>query len=163
MSRNAIAAVAVIVSLLCNSTAHADSASAFMALVRRPPVYQFVLATDAGTYECESILLAYRSKLAMQKMGGPSADGNYAEIVGCVAAQKDLPRETLLSAIKYLSDKPSSAKALKDFYLKWTTKLESMVPNSGETTTAHSSRIAAATGAMKESQKALELELELGL
>lgn len=141
---------------LVSPAVHAQSG--LLTLLKHRPVHEFIQAAESAHFTCKLLGMGYWD--AMQARGDASAE--YRQIQSCISDQKDAPREKLVLALKYLSDKPSSAKALKDFYLKWTAKLESLRPDYRETYKSYAERTRKADDALKESQRALELELELG-
>ena len=151
----------VAASLVLAGNAQAQSGN--ITLLMNMPVYQFVRETNHAHSICELIELSYWSEIQMRSYGKGNPESEYRELVSCIRRQKDAPREKLLAALKYLSDKPASSKALKEFYLKWTASLESMAPGDREAEKAHSERKRKAIDTLKESQRALELELELGM
>lgn len=146
----------LLVLLVVGTTSHAELG--LIVLARNKPVFDFVQATDAAEFQCKLIAHSYWD----QAGSGSDPGGKLAEIQSCVGRAADAPKEKLIVALKYLEGKPGSSKALKDFYLKWVSSLQSMMPTVGESFRANSARSARAENALTESRKALELELELG-
>jgi len=146
---------------VCSFAAQAQTG--MLILLKHKPVWEFVKATEAATFACELPALAYWDSLHLASLGGEgNASDSLSEVRSCVSKQREAPREKLVTAVKYLEGKPGSAKALKEFYSKWTASMESLAPEYRETRTANESRKSRADQALKESKRALELELDLG-
>lgn len=132
-------------------------------LAKNPPVWNVVEASDQAGFKCRLLMLKLRDQMRLTQYQAGNPGPAYLDLGRCIDREKDVPKPQLIEALKYLSDKPNSAKALKDYYLKWTASIDSMLPGMQETMRAHSTRMDGTTRALEESKRALELELALGM
>jgi hypothetical protein len=140
----------------------ARSESGLVILIKNPPVYAFVQATEKSRAECWRISRGYWDAVALASYGKGSPEPQLRETLACVVNQRDIPKPNLVLALKYLEAKPGSSKALKECYLKWVAYLESTGPEAQENHATNARRMKRAGDAFEESLRSLELELELG-
>ena len=145
------------------STAQAQtSAQGLLLLYKHPPVNELIKATNDAQFPCELVSLDYWGEVRLTQYGKGDPKSKLLEVRSCVAKSSDVPKEKLVAALKYLEGKPDTAKALKDVYLMWVTRLEAMAPAYGESKSKNDERQEEAERALKQAQKAMELELQLG-
>lgn len=129
-------------------------------LLKHHPIYKFKTSTIADYVDCELTKLEYWTERRYSPAGAGVAQ-KHNEISKCVTRYKTTSREPFLSALKYLDGKPVPQQALKEYYLKWLSSIESLIPDSQETERTHDERIRKGKDAMNTAVNALELELEL--
>jgi hypothetical protein len=142
--------------------ANANAESGGITILRNPPVAKFTQSARMAYSDCLLLSLAYWGEMSLRKYGKGDPDGKYQEVLQCVDRGRDKPRDDLLAAIKYLDGRPAGAKALKDYYLKWSSQMGSLVPETRESSAQHAVRQRKADDLLQESLSALELELALG-
>ena len=152
-----------VLALIAVSAVHAQSsAQGILLLYKHPPVNEFVRATRDAQFPCENLALEYWNDVDIARYGKGDTETKFREVLACVAKSSDVPKEKLIAALKYLEGMPGTAKALKDVYLKWVSKMDSLAPAYGESYKANSDRKLQAGLAIKQAHKAMELELQLG-
>lgn len=135
----------------------------FRTLVKHPPVFEYSIATDVAYINCLSVSVDLVTKQIASRYGQGDTQVPLRNLHECIDRAKDSSKEKLLSAIRYLENRPGAAKALKDVHLKWVSKLDAMIPTTGESRLQERSRTRVSDQALDASQNALELELDLGL
>lgn len=124
------------------------------------PASHAVIAMQMATLPCILKSEQFRGDLGLSKYGITDNRRSWNALVVCVSTQKLVPKEKLISALKSLSEKPAVEKALKDYYLKWLASLDALVPQD-DRTPIDNAALGRAESSLAQSQKALELEIEL--
>ena len=103
--------LSAILSLIA-STAFAESGQ--LTLIKHRPVYAFIQETEKARFECWRVSRSYWDAFALASYGQGSTEQSMLDTHACVGKQRDIPKPSLITALKYLESKPGSAKALKE-------------------------------------------------
>lgn len=148
--------------LACLTSLNTTAQSGLVTLFKNPLVYEFVRSTEVGYSSCMLLSLAYWDAIQLARFGSSNHEAKQKELSACIQKQRDVPRQPLVTALKYLSERPGASKAAKAYYISWTESLDALEPSGQEDERSNAQRkirtAALATRALRE----LELELQLG-
>jgi hypothetical protein len=135
----------------------------FRTLSKNPPIMTYIQISEEAALKCTLLSLQYQTEMHLLRYGKGDPNAKYQEAYSCISKAKDIPKLSLIAAIKYLEGKPSSARAIKELYLRWAASLDSLLPGSGEQDSDWNSRKRTSEQAVETAKKSLDLELELGV